>query len=147
VAEAIELEPGERVLATARASFRGAAAATLRGTFTLGSARHRNNNFDAWRSETAAVGFPTAKPEMVLCLTNQRLILCETSFWLNRPSGVAGALPLSDISDVAIARHGLVTGLALAITHRGLVQVEAMRGRQLRRFGKILEQAIAERAL
>jgi hypothetical protein len=145
-ADVLGLEAGEQLLAKASASFSGAATSSVRATFAFGSARHRNADFAEWRAAAGAIGFPTAGPEMVLCLTNRRLIVCRTSFWLNRPAGIAGSLPLSDIADLAIVRHGLITGLAFAITHRGLVQVEALRGRQLRRFATAVEKAIAERA-
>jgi hypothetical protein len=56
-----------------------------------------------------------------------------------------GVIPLSDVAQVAIARHGLATGLALALTTGQFVEVEAMRGRRLRRFAAALDAALESR--
>ena len=76
---------------------------------------------------------------MRLVLTEQRLIVCQTSFWLNRPIGVAGALPVSEIAEVAVVRQGLLSTVAIAIKHRGIIELEALRGRPLRRLAHIIQ--------
>jgi hypothetical protein len=136
------LEPEERLLSRAPASFRGATAASLRGTFALGSARHRNQAHNAWRMHAEAVGFPTAGPEMWLGLTDSRLIVWSTTFILSRPGQVKGEVPLEHVAEVVTVRHGLVTGLALALTSGQFVEVEAMRGRRLRRFARTLRETL-----
>ena len=45
-----------------------------------------------------------------------------------------GGIPLTRVADVATARHGIITGLAFALTNGYVVEVEAMRGARLRRF-------------
>ena len=137
-----ELEPEERLLARAPASFRGATAASIRSTFALGSARMRNQAYDGWRMQAEAVGFPAAGPEMWLGLTDRRLIVWSTTFMLSRPAAVQGVVPLADVAQVATARHGLVTGLAVALTSGQFVEVEAMRGRRLRRFAAAVHAAL-----
>lgn len=137
------LEPDERLLSRAAASFRGATAASVRGTFAIGAARHRAQAYNAWRMHAEAVGFPAAGPEMWLGLTETRLIVWNTTFVLNRPHRVKGAVPLSNVADVAIARHGIVTGLAVALTTGQYVEVEAVRGRRLNRFAGALRAALA----
>ena len=83
----------EAVLAVAAASFRGSLATTLVG----GSARTRAKRFDGWRADAAAAGFPTAGTEMLLVLTGDRLVVCATSFWTERPTGVVGDVDLAQI--------------------------------------------------
>jgi hypothetical protein len=141
--ELLELEPGEVLMSTTGASFRGAAATSARSTVALGSNRMRQEAFIAWRDTVAPLGFPTAGPEMRLCVTNRRFIVCRTSFWMNRPTGVAGSLPLSEIAEVAYVRHGWLAGLAIAVKHRGIVELESLRGRRLRRFANTLQDALS----
>jgi hypothetical protein len=139
------LEPGECLLCRVPASFRGATAASIRSTFALGSARQRAQAYDGWRMHAEAVGFPAAGPEMWLGLTDSRLVIWSTTFVLSRPAELKGVIPLSDVAQVAIARHGLATGLALALTTGQFVEVEAMRGRRLRRFAAALDAALESR--
>ena len=136
------LEPDERLISRAPASFRGATAASIRSTFALGSARARRQAFDAWCMHAEAVGFPAAGPEMWLGLTESRIIVWSTTFMLSRPSAVKGAVPLAEVAEVATVRHGLVTGLAVALTTGQFIEVEAMRGRRLRRFADALREAL-----
>ena len=110
----LDLKPGEEILRHIRASFRGAADTTSRSTFLLGSAHVRHKAFEQWRVNADNGEFPTAGPEMVLALTDQRLFVCRTTFWLSRPSEAVGAVHLSHIADVAVVRHGLVISMALA---------------------------------
>jgi hypothetical protein len=139
------LEPGERLIARAPASFRGAAAVSIRSTFAIGSARARRQAHDAWRMHAESVGFPAAGPEMWLGLTDARIIVWNTTFMLSRPGTVKGVVPLGDVAEVATARHGLVTGLAVALTSGQFVEVEAIRGRRLRRLAAEIRDALEER--
>jgi hypothetical protein len=61
---------------------------------------------------------------------------------LSRPSQIKGSVPLDRLVDVAIARHGVATGLAIVLDSGQFVEVEAMRGRRLRRFGDTLRSMI-----
>jgi hypothetical protein len=144
--ERLGAEPDERVIATAKASFRGAAAATARATVAMGSERTRQKAFEVWVKSAQSGGFPTAGPEMTLCLTDRRLIVCRQTFWMNRPAGPAGSVDLDRFVEVAIVRHGLLTSIALAVEAVGIVEVEAFRGGPLRRLARALRAAIAERA-
>jgi hypothetical protein len=134
------LEPDEQVLAMTAASFRGALAATVRSTMAFGSARVRNRAFDGWRAAVADAGFPTAGPEMVLALTDRRVLVFHTSFWTERPHEFAGAVPRSRITQIAVRRHGAVVGLAMALDSGQIVEIEAMRSRRLRRFAAALAE-------
>ena len=142
-APALELEPGEQLLALTPASFRGAAASTARATFALGSARLRNTAFHAWCDHVEPAGFPAPGPEMLLALTNRRVLVCAKTFWLGRLARVEGALPLDRIAEIVTVRHGLVMGCAFALTDGHIIEVEAMRARRLRRFARALASAKA----
>ena len=136
------LEPEERLISRTPASFRGATAASIRATFAIGSARARRQAHDAWCRHAESVGFPTAGPEMWLGVTDARIVMWSTTFMLSRPGTITGDVPLSQVAEVATARHGLVTGLAVALTTGQFVEVEAMRGRRLRRFADALREAV-----
>jgi len=139
----LDLEPGEEVLAVTPASFRGAAATTARATFALGSARMRQGAFEAWRDHAREAGFPTAGPEMILAVTNQRLLAYFKTFWIGRPASLGGGLALRRIADVASVRHGLVVGCAFALENGQIIEVEAMRGIRLHRFARVVNEAKA----
>jgi hypothetical protein len=117
-------------------SFRGAGATTARATFALGSARMRDTVFNEWRTAADAAGFPTAGAEMILAVTNQRVLVCSKTFWLGRLAQADGSILLERIAEVATVRHGMVMGCAFALTNGHIVEVEAMRGRRLRRFAR-----------
>ena len=138
----LELEPGEELRALTHASFRGAAAASARATFALGSSRMRMRAFDAWREHAEQAGFPTAAPEMVLACTDRRVLVCRTTFWTSRPSTLGGAVALDRVAAVSVMRHGLVVACAFALTNGAIVEVEAMRARQVRRFATAVSKAL-----
>jgi hypothetical protein len=138
------LEPDEQLLARAPASFRGAAAASVRSTFALGSARKRLDSYYAWRDLADVTGFATTGPEMVLGLTDHGLVVWSTSFWFGSPRAITARIPLAQIHDVATAHHGIVTGFAIAFTTGAIVEVEAMRGRRLRRLARQLRHRLTD---
>jgi hypothetical protein len=140
------LDPDEHLIARASASFRGAAAASVRSTFALSSARRRLDAYRGWQEPAAVAGFSTVGPEFVLGLTNRGLIVWSTSFWFSRPRAISGRVALSDIHDVAVARHGLVTGLAVAFRSGAVVEIEAIRGRRLRHLGAAVRERLSGNA-
>ena len=136
------LEPDEPLLALAPASFRGAMAASVRSTLAMSAARRRMEAYYAWQSHAASVGFDTDGPDMVVGLTDTTLVVWSTTFFLGRPGRIAGRVPLAKIADVAASRHGAVTGVALVFTGGHIVEIEAMRGRRLRRLADALQAAV-----
>jgi len=138
------LDPGEHVRVTAPASFRGALVASGRALFAFASERARNRAYEAW-AQRVGPGFPAAGPEMVVGVTDRDVIVWSTSFGLNRPVAVAGRLPLDRVHDVSAVRHGIVTGVAFALDDGTIVEIEAVRGRRLRRFAAEVRTLIAER--
>jgi hypothetical protein len=101
--------------------------------------------FDAWESTARAAGFPTAGPEMLLGVTDRRLVVWRTSFFLARPLDIAEDMPLERIVDVSAVRHGLVTGLAFVLDNGAIIEVEAMRNRRLQGLARAVAAAVAER--
>ena len=138
----IELEPGEDILAIAHASFRGAAATSVRATFTLGSARARNRAFAAWQDAALASGFPTVPPDMYVAVTETRVLFGKPTFWGGRPKTFWSTLDIDKIAKVAIVRHGFVIGVAFAMTHGSIVELEAVRTRKLRRAVRMIEERL-----
>lgn len=139
------LEPDEHLVASTTASFRGAAVASTQAMFALGSNRVRMRFYDAWRANADAAGFPTVGPEMVLGLTERRLVICRPTFWLSRPADVTAGVPLEHVAHVATARHGFVTEMAIAFNSGAIVEVEAMFSGKLRRFARELLETVAQR--
>jgi hypothetical protein len=137
------LEPNERLISRAPASFRGATVASIRSTFAIGSAHMRRQAHYAWCAHAESIGFPAAGPEMWLGLTESRIVVWNTTFMLSRPGAVKGVVPLTDVAQVVTTRHGIVTGLAVALTSGQFIEVEAMRGRRLRRFADAVQEAVA----
>jgi len=137
------LEPDEHLIARASASFRGAAAASVRSTFALSSARRRLDAYRGWQEAAAIAGFSTVGPEFVLGLTDRGLVVWSTSFWFGRPRAICGRIALSDIHDVAVARHGLVTGFAVAFRSGAVVEIETMRGRHLRHLAAAVRDRLS----
>jgi hypothetical protein len=141
----LALEPGEEVRARARVSFRGALGATSRSTFSLASGRTRLHAFDVWEAQARQGGFPTAGPEMLLGVTDRRLLVWRTSFVLARPLEIADAMPVERIVDLSVVRHGFIVGVAFVLENGTIVEVEAMRGRALQHFAEVVRAAAAER--
>jgi hypothetical protein len=139
------LEPDEQVRARARVSFRGALGATSRATLSMSAGRNRMRAFDAWEANARAGGFPTAGPEMLLGVTDWRLIVWRTSFFLARPLEIAEDMPVERIVDLSVVRHGLVTGVAFVLHNGTIVEIEAMRTRPLRKLAEAVSTAVAER--
>ncbi len=125
-------------------SFRGAAATSVKTTFALGSARKRLDSYYDWRMLADGAGFSTTGPEMVLGLTDRGLVVWNTSFWFGAPRSITARIPFSQIHDAAAARHGIVTGLALAFTSGAIVEVEAIRGRKLRHLASDLRRRLTD---
>jgi hypothetical protein len=141
----IEAEPGEETLTIARASFRGAAATSTRATFALGSGRMRDRAYRAWHDAATSAGFPSAPADMVIVVTDRRVLFGKPTFWGRVPTQFWSALDLGAISQIVATRHGIVTGVAFALHEGAVVEIEALRGRQLRRFADTVEAHLPRR--
>ncbi len=143
--ELTELESGEELRAIARASFRGAAATSTRATFALGSGRMRMRAYAEWHNAVIQTGFPTVPPDMVVAASDRRVLFGKPTFWGYPPTAYWSALAFGDIAQIVAAQHGIVTGVAFALTNGSVVEIEALRGRKLRRFAEAVEQALPPR--
>jgi hypothetical protein len=68
----------------------------MRATFAFASQRMRDRAYDAWRDAVEAAGFPTAGPEMIVALTNRRLLVFDSGRTPS-PRGLLGSCSLADI--------------------------------------------------
>ena len=68
------------------AGFRGGAAASLRATFALGSAHIRQKAHTEWLEGVTAGGFPGAPADMILAITDRRLLIGRPNFWGGAPN-------------------------------------------------------------
>jgi hypothetical protein len=138
--ELLEPEPGETVLAVARASFRGAAAVTTRATFAMGPGRMRMRAFHDWHEAAIASGLPPVTPDMILVATHRRVLFGRPTFWGRPPARYSGAVRIEQIAQVVAVRHGIVTGVAFGFTDGSIVEIEAIRARRLRRLVQVIDE-------
>jgi hypothetical protein len=143
--ELLDLEPGEALLAVARASFRGAAAASMRSTFALGAGRMRIRAFDVWHDAALASGFPVVPPDMVVVATDRRVLFGKPTFWGRNPARYWSAVGFDRIAELAVVQHGIVTGVAFGFVHGSVVEIEAVRGRHLRRLVQVIHEQLNKR--
>jgi hypothetical protein len=147
MAGTFELEPGEELHARTHVSFRGSGAVSVRSTFALGSARMRSRAYQGWSALARNARFPEVGPEMVLHLTNRRIAVRKPTFWMGRATNQGDDIDLRDIAAVAVQRHGLVVGLAIAMKDGSIVEVETMRPRRLRAFARSIDELLAQQPL
>ncbi len=124
----------ERVLAHAPASFRGAAATSVRATFAFGSERIRRQAYDEWVQAATLAGFPRVPADMVVALTDHHFVFGQAGMFGYRVKEWTGELDLERVHDVAVRRHGLVVGLAIALVNGQIIELESLRGRRLHRI-------------
>jgi hypothetical protein len=137
--ELLELDPGEEILVVARASFRGAAAVTTRATFALGSGRMRLRAYHDWQDAANEAGFGPVPPDMIIAVTDRRILFGKPTFWGRVPPGYWSAIYHDDVAQIVAVQHGLVTGVAFGLTSGGVVEIEAMRGAPLRRLVRVID--------
>jgi hypothetical protein len=87
-----------------------------------------------WARRAATAGFPIAGPEMILGITQERLLAWRPTLIRGRPRRYAGALPLSRIHSAGVHRRVFAAVLTMLLEDGAIVGVETLHGRQLRRF-------------
>jgi hypothetical protein len=87
-----------------------------------------------WSRHSSSIGFPVAGPEMILGITQDRLVVWSPTFFGSRPRRFAGAIPLSRIQRAGVHRQLFASVLTLLFENGAIVGVETMRGARLRRF-------------
>jgi hypothetical protein len=125
------LDDDEPVVTRMTVAFRGSFAASTRGLGFM-SSRARLKSFNLWADHADDVGFPVAKPEMVLGVTNRRLVVWRPSFWIGRPTELVGTIPFENIIHVEVYRAGPTAVLVFGFRNGEFVEVESMRARPMR---------------
>jgi hypothetical protein len=87
-----------------------------------------------WVRRAAAAGFPIAGPEMILGVTQERLLVWRPALLRSRPRRFAGAIALSQIHSAGVHRKLFASVLTLLLGQGKLVGVETLRSSRLRRF-------------
>jgi hypothetical protein len=75
---------------------------------------------------------------MYLAATDRRILIGKPRFWGGAPPRYMGELDYAKVAQVVAVRHGMVTGVAFAFHFGGIVEVEAVRGRNLRHFADVV---------
>jgi hypothetical protein len=138
----LALEPGEVVEVTAHASFRGATGASARAAFALGSSRVRRSAYERWLENANPAGFGDVPEDMILVLTDRRLLIGRPRFFGGRPERYIAQLPFDRLAGAAAIRHGVFWGAAFAFATGAIVEVEALRARSLRRLVVRLQERL-----
>jgi hypothetical protein len=127
------LEDDEPLLVKMTVTFRGAMASNMRG-LALASSRGRMRAFSAWAAHAEQVGFPTRKTEMIIGVTDRRLVVWQPSFWIGRTGEMIGTVPFDQLVAVEVYRQGLAVSLTFGFRSGNFVEVESMRARRMRRI-------------
>jgi hypothetical protein len=139
------LEPDEHIVERMTVAFHGALAASTRG-LALASSRARLKQFHVWEEVAHSAGFPTDKPEMIIGVTAQRLVIWTPSFWFGRPHHLVGEILISRVINAEVYRQGLAYVLAVGFSNGMYVEVEAMRGRRLRRLRDAIRAQLPQKS-
>ena len=94
----------------------------------------QRHSYATWVRRSTAVGFPIAGPEMILGVTQERLLVWRPALLRSRPRRFAGAIALSQIHSAGVHRKLFASVLTLLFDGGKLVAVETLRGSRLRRF-------------
>jgi hypothetical protein len=76
---------------------------------------------------------------MVVVATDRRVLFGKPTFWGRMPAEFWSAVDYADIAQIVATSHGIVTGVAFATSSGAVVEIEALRGRKLRRFAQVVE--------
>jgi hypothetical protein len=87
-----------------------------------------------WARRCATAGFPIAGPEMILGITETRLLAWRPALLRSRPRRYAGAIPLARISSAGVHRKVFSLVLTLLLDDGAIVGVETVHTTHLRRF-------------
>jgi hypothetical protein len=90
--------------------------------------------YAVWSRRAGAAGFPIPGPEMILGVTEERLVAWRPALIRSRPRRYAGAIPLARINSAGIHRHIVSSVLTLLLDNGALVGVQTVHTKQLRRF-------------
>jgi hypothetical protein len=127
------LQPGERVLATARAAAEGSPLAAVGGLPTILAFAAEA------RGQAAAQGFP-ASMQMVLAVTDRRLLVFRTLV-LRRRHRLQGAVPFEALRVVSLERRGLSPRLRFVLMSGAVLTFTTYRLDHPDEFVRVLNSA------
>jgi hypothetical protein len=128
---------GEEIVALLSVRFSPGMPTTLDASAPAGMRRPsvvQRHAYAHWARAASAAGFPIAGPEMILGVTQERLLVWRPGFIRSRPRRFAGGISLSRIQSAAVHRRVFSSVLTLLFEQGTIVGVETMRGSRLRTF-------------
>ncbi len=90
--------------------------------------------YAVWARRASTAGFPIAGPEMILGITEERLLAWRPAMLRSRPRRFAGGIPLNRINSAGVHRKVFSLVLTLLLDDGAIVGVETVHSKQLRRF-------------
>ncbi len=101
--------------------------------------------FDVWHDQAITAGFPLVPPDMVVAVSERRVLFGKPTFWGRPPPRYTSMLEFHQISQIVAVSHGIVTGVAFGFTHGAIVEIEAIRGRRLRHVVRVIDEHLLRR--
>jgi hypothetical protein len=99
-----------------------------------------------WARRGAAAGFPIAGPEMMLGITQTRMLAWRPALIRSRPRRFAGAIPLARINSAGVHRKLFSSVLTMLLDDGAIVGVETVHSAALRRFASAIPTYTDHRA-
>jgi hypothetical protein len=87
-----------------------------------------------WARRAGTAGFPIPGPEMILGITQGRLLAWRPALIRSRPRRYAGAIPLARINSAGVHRRIFSSVLTMLLDDGAIVGVQTVHTKQLRRF-------------
>ena len=131
------LHDDEEIVAMIRVRYSPGMPTTLDATSQPGLPRAsvvQRHAYLHWSRSATAAGFPIAGLEMILGITQERLLVWRPALMRSRPRRFAGAVPLARIQSAGVHRKLFSSVLTLLLEQGTIVSVETMRSGRLRRF-------------
>jgi hypothetical protein len=128
---------GEAIVAMLRVRFSAGMPATITGSPPPTMFRQtvvQRHAYAQWTERCAAVEFPVAGPEMILGITQERLLVWRPAFVRSAPRRFAGAIDLTRIRSAGVRRRVFAAVLTLLLEDGAIVGVETTRAARLREF-------------
>jgi hypothetical protein len=99
-----------------------------------------------WAKHCDSVAFPIAGPEMILGVTQERLLVWRPGFLRSRPRRFAGAVELSRIRRAGVQRRVFKSVLTLLLEDGAIVGVETTWSSRLREFAAAIPSSTEHNA-
>ena len=103
-------------------------------------------SYARWVRNASAAGFPIAGPEMVIGVSDDRLLVWRTALVRARPRRFAGSVALTDIQSAGVHRRVFASVLTLLFPQGKIVGLETLHSRRLREFATAIPTYTDHRA-